>query len=325
MKGIGLPVLKRILSRQSINRFGTEYDPSTHATREEAPSISRPTIIYSILLDRDVHCMGLPEVDAVILAFHRPDLVDLHEQRMLHTGPAHNPLFGFPGYVDSELLPVRGTLHVAERLNCRQWHPRLTVTHPDTGEKAPVAFPYQGDLLLFIRVGNKIRMVNWPIKKRRADFRTPPVAAKKNELRVKRKLHRRLIIESTYYDDIAVQEDIDQTLIANLKTAYAYACRESTIDPHIEAAVLKVYQSAVRNRERTSNVLAALAQDGLCTIAEGKELFFRSIWDRRLRVDLFSNVILDAPLKPEVRDVFQEYKHLFPGCPVPASSCSQAN
>lgn len=182
MKGICVPVLKRILERQKLGRFGSNYVPSVLATPQEAPSISRPTAIWVKSLGRHVHCMGDPEVSATLLALHHPLLVDLHEQKMVHTAPAHHPLFGFPGYASAALEPVKGTLSVAERMNFRQYHPKVMVEHPMTGERAPAAFPYLGDLLLFFRVDEQVMLVNWPVKDKASAFSVPsPGSTRKKE------------------------------------------------------------------------------------------------------------------------------------------------
>ena len=126
--------------------------------------------------------MGDPEVSATLLALHHPLLVDLHEQKMVHTAPAHHPLFGFPGYASAALEPVKGTLSVAERMNFRQYHPKVMVEHPMTGERAPAAFPYLGDLLLFFRVDEQVMLVNWPVKDKASAFSVPsPGSTRKKE------------------------------------------------------------------------------------------------------------------------------------------------
>lgn len=282
--------------------------------------MSRPTVVQVHSLRRPVHCMSQPEVRALLLALHHPDLVDIHEQKMLHPWPANHPLLGFPGYTDGTLQPVRGTLDVAERLNCRRQHPRLMVEDPQTGERAPVLFPYQGDFLLFIRAGDKIRLINWPVKKRPEDFHKPEAASSKAWTAARQKLQRRLMLESIYYQDIDVPtvpvaaDAIDNAVFNNLKTAFSYAQRNTTLSATQQSAILSVYQSAVADRLRPNEVLADLNLDGLCTIEDGRTVFYASIWRRQLRLDLFSNVIFDAPLRPERQDVFEHYAALFPGC-----------
>jgi hypothetical protein len=315
-----LAALLRIRERQAENRFLADYLPSTMATREEAPSASWRMPFKVEQLGRLVHCLSHPELHAALLALHHPDLCDLHEQKMLHPFPAAHPLFGFPGYVDAGLTPVRGTLDVASRLNCRQQHPLVWVRDPDSGSKAPVAFPYQGDLLLFIRVGSRIKLVDWPIKKEASDFTEPSPAASEKMEREQQKLRFRAAIQRLYNDDIGVPTievagaDLDQAMVGNLRAAFPSAKRDVPLNQHVKNAILHAFRRGVTEHAQPNQIIGMLAFDGLCTIEQGRTLFYQYIWNRSLRVDLFENVVLDSPLRPERVDVFQHYAHLFPGC-----------
>ena len=318
MRGPKLQSLLRILDRQDTNRFLSEYVPSTKATREEAPSQSWATSVYVKMLDRRIHLISHKELRVVFLALHHPNLADIHEQKMLHTKPAPHPLLGFPGYYDASLEPVKGTLSVVSRLNCRQAHPKVTVVDADTGKKAPAAFPYQGDLLLFIRRGRKIQLINWPVKADSEGFSEPEAGSDNKEARERQKLYRRRRIEALYYDDINVPtveiaaDKIPDALFNNLRTAFVYAQYPDTLSQQNRAAALATFRSAISNNDTATNVLAHLAQDGICTVKQGRDLFYQSIWSRSLRLDLFSNIVLDAPLRPERQDVFHYYQSWFP-------------
>lgn len=282
--------------------------------------MSRPTIIQATMLGREIHCMSEPEVAAALLALFHPRLVDLHEQKMLHTGPAHHPLFGFPGYYDAELSPVCGTLNVTERMNCRQKHPRLVVTDPETDEKAPVAFPYQGDFLLYVRVGEKIQLINWPVKKKQSDFLQGVIASALNQEQEERKKRRRYLIEEVYYQDIGVPtvpiagEDICGELTSNLKAAFSRLNRKHNLAPTVRSAIISAFRYATKEAERPCDVIADLVSDGLCTVHQARDTFYQSIWTKELQVDLFSPIVLDAPLRSEEVPVFERYGEWFPGC-----------
>ena len=315
--------LLRIRNRQDENRFHRDYVPSKKANRDEAPGISWAIKIWVAWLGRHVHCLGNPEFHAALVALHHPDLVDIHEQKMLHTGPASHPLLGYPGYVDPALTPVLGTLSVASRLNCRQHHPRIMVQDPDDGTRAPVAYPYLGDFLLFLRQGQRIILINWTVKENEDDFRIPELASAAKTERQRQKLQRRLYIEIQYYHDINVptvevsNNRLDPVLISNLRTAFNYSLRETNVDFQKRWVIVGSFRSAVQRGEKASTILARLEQDGLCDIPTARTVFFQSIWDRSLRLDLYSNIILDAPLRPEVEDVFTREAYLFPGIDPP--------
>lgn len=316
--GITLKTLLRIRNRQDENRFHRNYVPSTKAVRQEAPGISWATKIYVPKLGRHVHCLSHAELHAAVLALHHPGLVDLHEQRMLHTDPAPHPLYGYPGYSDPGLKPLPGTLSVSRRLNCENLHPTLTVTDPDDGVRAPVAFPYQGDLLLFLHEGKHIRLVNWTVKKNENDFRVPSRGSDARTQSLRQKYLRRLNIERQYYLDIDVptvevsEDRLDMTLINNLRSAYSYTTRKTPLSPQRRAAVIGSFQSAASSQERATDVIAALAQDNICDPEVARDVFYQSVWDRSLRLDLYSNIVLNAPLRPEKEDVFKKEHWLFP-------------
>src|SRR6202012_4461115 len=52
---------KEILRRQNPPVFGQHYEPSIKATREEAPSDSRPAFVWSERLQRDISTLSKPE------------------------------------------------------------------------------------------------------------------------------------------------------------------------------------------------------------------------------------------------------------------------
>jgi len=88
-RGVNLQRLNQILDRQEVPRSGANYLPATLATREEAPSKSRPKRIQSKQLGREVHLMSTPELHAALLALFHPRLFDLNEQLMLRRWQFH--------------------------------------------------------------------------------------------------------------------------------------------------------------------------------------------------------------------------------------------
>src|SRR5690554_250310 len=107
--------LRLIEKRQQELRWGSEYEPAMRATRDEAPTRSRPSTMYSRKLGRDLHFMSLPERHVSLLALYHPQLVDLHEQHMLHQFEAPHPLAGREDTKHLALLPFKGTVDVAQR------------------------------------------------------------------------------------------------------------------------------------------------------------------------------------------------------------------
>lgn len=328
MRNLNIQTLRRIRSRQDENRFLSAYEPSTKAERGEAPRSSWSKTIYVRRFDRRVHCLSHGEFHAALLALHHPRLLDLHEQKMLHPEPAAHPAYGFPGYPGRNLRPVRGTLDVASRLNWLHLHPRVYVCDPDDGRRAPVAFPYQGDHLLFLRgFDNALNLVNWTVKETSEAFREPEPGSRKRCEQKQLKLYRRLTIERMYHADIGVPTvevaniKLDEDMVNNLRAAFPYSQRQDFDIPNKNLqAILGIFRSAIQDGVTPTKVLAYLEQNGLCSIGEGKTIFYRSIWERTLRVDMFSPVVLDARVRPERQDIFDRYAHFFPGIPLPGTT-----
>lgn len=313
-----IPTLRRIRKRQIPARFGADYEPSTKATREEAPSISRPSIITHSQFGRSIHCLSQPELNAAILALHYPRLVDLHEQKMLSPFPAPHPLTGLPGFQNSNLPFIRGTLDVAAKLNCRHLHPKVWVSDLETGERVPVAFPYQGDFLLFLEVDGIAYAINWTIKKESTDFDEPTLGSARSEKADRARRQRRFQIEDIYYSDVgiptvAVSEDkMNVHVSRNLKAIYPYTRDTVQISRQQQAIVARAFQNALEDSVPANEVIARLAYDNICEVDTARTIFYQTIWSRQLRVNLFAPVLIDAPMEPESLDIFDYHKDWFP-------------
>src|SRR3546814_9184769 len=88
--------LRLIEKRQMQQRWGSDYRPAMCATRDEAPTRSRPSRMYSTKLARELHFMSLPERHVCLLALYHPKMFDIHEQHMLNPFGEPHPLAGRP-------------------------------------------------------------------------------------------------------------------------------------------------------------------------------------------------------------------------------------
>ena len=73
VRGMTAGRLKEILRRQRAPEFGAGYQPAIKATREEAPSGSRPGTVWSRLLAREVHTLSVPEREVLALLLYCRD------------------------------------------------------------------------------------------------------------------------------------------------------------------------------------------------------------------------------------------------------------
>lgn len=319
-RGVTVERCNAILERQENPRFLSDYIPSTFATREEAPSISRPAIIQSKKLGREMHVLGQPELHALLLALYHPAVFEIHEQKMLHRFPYMHPIAGFPG-IDATSMPgVRGTVQVAERLGYLDRHPFVYVPgNPMEGTKIRRAFPYQGDLLLFLydRDGAPY-CVNWTVKEGVENFFRPnPWELNSDTPKAREKALVRYEIEVRYYLDADIRtqpvanQSIDWDVWANLCQIYPYTTKEITAVPGSVWEIKMAYQTALALGIAPMEVMESAVRRRWCNEYEARVIFFQMIWNRELRLDLFKPIVTDAPMAPEAVDVIEHYAAWF--------------
>lgn len=316
-RGVTEQRLRQILERQDPPKYGAEYIPSTLATRDEAPSKSRPKRFRSLELEREIHVLSDPEAKAFILALYHPNVLEVHEQKMLSRWPAPHPLVSYPGHVTHNLPHFMGTVNVAERLDCLDLHPVISIRDKDNpGQKVTVAFPYQGDLLLFI-FSDEAYCVNWNIKESAESFNSPSIKNSKNNAYLKRKAYMRALLEEVYYQDANIRtvriagDDIDDDLFRNLFRAWKCSEEEINVTEEMQAELLKSFIICIEVGTSPLEVALVYALNERCSVDDAKTVFFKLIWERKLRVNLFNPVLFDFPVEPEMIDVLTHYSEWF--------------
>jgi len=313
--------LKYILDHQASAKFGADYQPSGRATREQTPSLSYGNRLARPRLGRDAHAHSNSELFPILFALYNPDVLDLHEQKMLSRFPAPHPLTGFPGVDESALPPVRGTLQVADALGYHDFHDIVYVLDPDNKkDKHPVAMPLVGDILLFIRrQDNEPYCVNWSVKDIEDAFKSAPPTKSISRRRDHEKVVRRQKIETIYYQDaatptvqLAAYEDIPLQLRCNLElmalnmnnplSAEGEQHKELILDMLLYSLNRGIAPMFVFERNVIRNDF--FAQDVIT-------LLHRYVWERKLRVDLFQPFFTDHPLPKEECDALLKFKHWF--------------
>lgn len=318
--------LREIQNRQRYTKWNADYQPAQRATREEAPAISRASITFVSRLGRDVHCMSLAERAALSLAAYHPNLVDLHEQHVLSLLEAPHPLASHPRAAGQIFPPLPGTLNVAERLYLRLGrtprHPFVYVkdrTNPK-GDKIVEPFPYLGDLLLVMEDEAGLYCVNWTVKKTAAAFSTP-IGNRLRASRYRERAHARSslrhALEAEYFADagiptIQVSEDVlDRLLIVNLTTLLAWSARPLPSDFAKREEVWEAFRAVVGTKTALYSVLPALQSRYELTRQDCLRLFYEGVYRRKIRIDLYSPMLVDRALRPERRDPLVEFAHWF--------------
>lgn len=306
-----------ILNRQSRFKWDETYIPSTLAVPREAPKGSRISRLNSRKLGRSIHVLSTPERVFAQLALYHPELIDLHEQKMLSPVRTVHPLHGHPlvsGYFPT---PMTGTLEIAKSIGFK--HHEIAVDLPD-GQRKKMPFPYQGDLLLFMRKGTDAPYaVNWSVKDVSGAFAERRLRRAKTPLQQKKDQdHARLRaqLEAEYYSRAGIKTHqvsldlIPEALIANLDLLFSMHDLPLTLDPTLldefsqEIGVffekgLRISDLANRYGARWGFRDQFLAR------------FYQDIWARKLDVCMFEPILIDHPLRRKEKDLLEVYGSLF--------------
>lgn len=311
--------LKFFLARQDPPAFGRDYVPSILATREEAPPASRFAQYFSPRLGRVVHFLSRPEQRAGLILLYCPWLFDVQEQRLIHFDIRPHPLHGHPRLGAARVEPLRGACEVAERLGVLKHYPTISATRDGVAYTAP--FVFIGDLLGFFIGRRGPYCVNLNIKEHSTDFSEPfggdPAAHDINEAR--EKVIARHAIERVRYEEagiknieIAAMEEVEEGLFYTLRDLFGWQKRRCTLQESIRRDVLGALRLGVLAGHSAREVILRLhEQDASLAIEQLKRVFFHAVWNRELRLDLFSPVLIDAPMRPEQRDLLDVYAHWF--------------
>ena len=313
---------KQIIKRQEQVKWLADYEPAMLATRDEAPKISRPSTMYCARLDRDLHFMSLAERHVCLLALYHPRVFDIHEQHMLHPFEAPHPLANHPEAFGLALSPVQGTVTIAEQLGILSKHPVVLLTDPDNpADSIRHAFPYLGDLLLFLKDDQGQYCVNWSVKASREDFYAQPQKAPSREAstlaNTKRLLNTRHLLEQQYFNDAKIpthfiaSENLNLHLVHNLNSLCAKAQGQPTVSYEVEEELTHKLQNIVDTQTTVLSLLATWSAQFKCDRADLISIFYRSVWNRRVRLDLYRPILVDKPLRAERTDVLLDHAHFF--------------
>lgn len=306
-----------IMGRQGQFRWGDRYTPSTLAIPREAPKHSRITQLNSRKLGRAVHALSTPERVFTQLALYHPDLIDIHEQKMLWPYDFAHPLKGHPLAKGTFPPPTRGTTKIAKDMGFK--HAEVTV-HMRDGVSRRMPFPYQGDLLLYLlRADGTPYAVNWSIKDRDAAFAERRLSEAKTP--VQQRLDQeyalqRAKLESTYYSSAGIRtlqlslDTITKVVQANLDLIFPMHGLLLTHPP----ALLGDFSADVAEAVRLGNPVAYVALEYGARWGAPDQFIariYQDIWERRLIVNFLKPFLIDHPLDTDGGDLLDVYGSLF--------------
>ena len=312
--------LRLIKDRQWRDKWGKDYIPAIHANPREAPSISEFTILTSAKLGgRGVHTLSKSETWLAIFALFNSSLWDLQEQRILYPTPRVHFLHGHPRARGQKFLPFKGTLDVAERMGTLDQHPvcKIRVERDGCVRLIDAAFPYVGDLLLFLEDRSGAYVVNWNIKDRVDSFSLSRPRKGKPQTPNNQGAKNRNALESIYYQDggIPTREisgsQLDFELRCNLKELFGAHLHQIKIPSELQPDIEFAFLSAVGTRLPADKLCKELALKHRLGTEDLAHFLKQCIWSRKVRVDLFNRFLMDKPLKPEVQDPLEVYSDWF--------------
>jgi hypothetical protein len=311
--------LRLFYKRQGFPAWGAQYVPAMRATVQEAPNISWASAIYSSRVGREIQTFSLGELALTVLAMLNPNLLDIQEARVLPTEPASGPLFGSPYDPPIDVLPLEGTVQVADRLNLLHLHPRVKIPKDAPGAGSMSAYPYLGDLLLYLKDKEGPYCVNWNVKQNEADFQRPSIGSLKKRTCSKAaegEAARHLIEQELYLSGgiptIQIASgDLHKVLVSNLKMLADAQARSidwtSDAIRDLRTRLRMAFDTQIPPQEVITDVVCRYRiRPDLCT-----RVMHRMIWDRELCVDLYRPLLEDHPLRPATREPLVEHQAWF--------------
>ena len=320
--------LRRIMDRQEGDNWGPNFIPSIPATRDESSPISRPSVLHSKKVGRDLHFHSIPERMTALIALYNPSVIDIHEQHMLRCMPGPHPLARHPLSEGLTLLPVPGTVHVAKQFGDKQLrkHPRVIfsedeINNPTIDCNQIIPFPYIGDFLIFLIDEHGIYVVNWSVKATPEGFYEPaphsPLGRLNRQCKQMMQDDARHRLEEEYFRQAGIgtvrvaASEFDKAVMANLTDLACQAGRPEPLDFERRSQMIKIYQSLIGQRTTVSANLKEITKRFVCTNEVAITVFMQAVWTRKIRVDLHRPLLVDKPLAPERMDILNEYSFLF--------------
>lgn len=306
-----------IISRQRCFEWGDTYVPSTLAVPREAPKNSRISRLFSRKLGRQVHALSTPEKVFTQLALYHPDLLDLHEQKMLWPLPAPHPLRGHPLTKGTFPTPLRGTVEIAKEIGFK--HYEIAVDMSD-GRRVKMPFPYQGDLLLYLKGDAGMPYaVNWTVKDRKEAFKERRNSSAKTPVQQKRdRTHAmlRVQLENGYYASAGIRtvqvslDELPSAVIANLNLLFMSHRLPLTLD----RGLLDDFSGALFEAVNDGAPLAHVAERYASRHGARDQFIakiYQDIWERKLAVSFFKPILIDHPLSTDAGDLLNVFGALF--------------
>ena len=293
------------------------------ASRSEAPSVSRASQLNSTRFGRPLEALSSGERDSILLALYHPALFDLHEQFALSPAATFHPLHTHPDMAGKALPAISGSLEIAARLGVLALHPKVKVpaSIDEHGVEeaeywAPVS--WIGDLLLYLIDESGPYCVHWDVKLIQGAHGKPGPGSRNipGSLAFRRAAARLKVVD-VYFQEAGIRSiavakaSIDRQVAYNLRQLNSANLRSPEMTLSRQEDLILRLEDGLRSGTPPIKTFNQLVNEASLSFFEFRRVFYQAIWLRRLRVDLYKPVLIDRPLRPEVRDVLEEYKQWF--------------
>lgn len=216
-----------------------------------------------------------------------------------------------------DLPALPGTVAIFDGIGELDRHPVVRVRTVDGGViERPDLFV--ADLVLGLKEGEKRHCLHWTVKSDSAGFLRPlsdrNVAAGRQSAQDKFDL--RMRIDRLYFGaaDIPTRDvagdSIDRNVVANFMRMFSWS-----IQPTPDAKTVSLLRDLICSTDLSSTTPHQLSIYVWGRLAVDQDTFKRVlyglVWDRTLRVDLFSSLMFDQPWPAERHDVLDVYSSLF--------------
>lgn len=315
-RGMDETTYLRILNRQSIQRFLSEYQASIRATKAEAPSISYAIQTWSKKNQRFIHCLSNQEAAFVEILEYHPDVVEYMEQHMLPNDTAKHPLADHPLSQRTRFPQLKGVIATALDMDARQFLPRFF--------RGADGYAYHGlwigDFLVVVRDQKGIYAVNFSIKATREDFgfnapllhQTDGFKARMLRNAMRHRIEKVMFEQagiSTHF--IAVKEELSACLVANLNRMRGFRNQQIAWTPQFEHEVLEGFRTGIEKRSTPYEIFEVLTTKYQFEMKAMNACFQHLMWTRQLRVDLGQQIVNNRRLHPEKSDPLINWNQWF--------------
>jgi hypothetical protein len=302
-------------------RWLGDYQPANMIGDADCPRQTRPSSLCDPCLKRCLQAQAGTERPFILLALHNPNLLDLHEQKMLFFSPAPHPLSNHIAARGMQLPSLRGTLAIAAAMGQLNRHAlvRAPKDHPILCGKM-VPFPYIGDVLAYLKDAEGPYAVNWSIKAVPEDFhrtykrkRMPPTKEDQERAEFRHEIERLYYLDGRIPTHHLVPTLIDSDLSINLLNLYYWYARTPIDDraTNIYGEIVDWYREQLPlGRLMYDHAKDAAKKFGI-QIYDAKWALKTAIFNRQLRVELFCVVADNLSLLPELNDPFERYADWF--------------